>query len=525
MNKSRHPWIYVITMVVGLGLTWLVVASPLAAEEYVGRYGFFWMILPLPLSLVLMGLARRYFGRRGQIADPRMQLGAYLGAALLCGFLAQIGMLAYTIFTEPSTIVDIIPAVLVYVLSVLILAFLALVLRTTLPRWLAYPLMILLTFLGIVRGILYIISGNVGGAVAFIGRVLVLIAPPVNLVAFLAKDAAATFTVTPERFVLPFAYLLFVMALAASRLWPKGKRLQKVGAIALGFVVLVLGANFSTHRVDPVTQQALEVAIERSERGLWPNYRLGEVQVAIRDGGGELFLRDGAEAVYREATLGVLAYTATVVEGVPTLHVLPYEPSRAMYDPLGNVAPELAFDSYVSMLVHEGFHAYQMGDMGDGFLAESELDFDSVERSRQALAGLSEYNELWNVELQSAYDFLENQGAFAAYDEARRAREDFERASLGEADYLVYEAWFRQMETLEGTAFYVEMMSMPGEMQDSPQYQRLNTRDNRRISLGVQDWYYESGLARALILGLVEPNWQVNFDFSAGLVLATDTIG
>ncbi len=522
MIKIRNQWIFVMTTLLGIGLTWLAVASPIAAEEYVGRYGFFWMVMPLPLGLILMVLAGKHFGTRKDLApaDQRRRLGSYLVEALLCGFLGQLGMLVFSLLKETSRIADILPGAVLFLLSVLILALLAFFLRTTWPRWVGFILMFLLAFLGIVRGILYIITGNMGGAIAFIGRVLVLIAPPLNLVAYLAKDLVSTIAIGPERFVLPLAYLIFMLALAATRLRPKEKRVQKVAVFTLGLAVLVLGTNFSTHRVDLTTQQALEDAIERSERRLWPNYQLSEVQFAIRDGEGELFLRDGGEPVYREATLDVLAYTATVVEGVPTLHVLPYEPSRAMYDPLANLAPEFAYDAYVSVLVHEGFHAYQMAEMGGGFLAENELDFDSVESSRQTLADLPEYNELWNQELQSAYDYLENQSEFVTYETAHQARQTYERAHLSEGDYLAYEQWFTQMEMLEGTAFYVEMLSMPYDPRESPQYQRLNTEENSRISIGIQDWYYESGLARALILDRIDPVWQESFDFTGPLLFA-----
>lgn len=358
------------------------------------------------------------------------------------------------------------------------------------------------------RGLIYIISGNMGGSIRTLGEWLVLLAPPLNQVAYLAKDLASFSSVSWTHLQAPVLYLLFTLILVVvSRL--EVKRVIQWLAVVVLITGLWFGSGWSNQRVDQITYQAFEQAAAWSEGDLWPGYRFGDVQYAVKEGRNEIVFRLGTDQVYQEETIDVIAYTATIDEGLPTLYVLNYQDSRGLIDPFNTLSPEESLERYVSVLCHEGFHAYQfaqleeeqddgLGDMG------AVVEFGPILESES-------YKALWNRELKAIYDYLEGEIDFSEYQLARRERQAYEKEQLGADEYIKYQRGQEVLETIEGTAHYIEMMSLNRERSQNQLYLNLSEGASQSFR------YYLSGMGRSLMMDEREPGWKDQMVFNRAI--------
>lgn len=496
---------------------------------HAGYAGAVWMFLPFPLGILFLVAAwRDVLDRDGLRTAGRAGLLSFAEQAVLIALFSQVGLAAYVLTAEPAAFARFLLGVAAFMAGALIIATVALLFRLLFPAWLGYVLIPLVTLLGAVRGLVYIITGNLGGAPAAIGEAVSRLSPPVAPIAFLAKDLASASPLAAEQLVIPIVHLVVVIVLiVALALIPQ--RVARIGAIALAAILLYLGSGLSTHRVDRATLTAIDQAVVSTERDLWPGYRLDDMRFAVRDGGHELFFRYGGRIERRPQTFEPLAYTATVVDGEPTLHVLGFQPTRALYDPFASNDPQATVDSYVGMLAHEGFHSFQFGGMegfvepgdeegaepGEGEDAASETLSPSADGPalEAVLDADPAYRGLWDTEMNALFRFLAQGADLTEYTAARTARQEFERDSLGDDDHGVLQRHQETMELFEGTARYIEMRALPGDYRESPFFAAL------RDGVATVDRPYTSGMGRALALDRLTPGWKVDYDFEEPLRL------
>ena len=509
---SRIP---VLTTVTGLVLMVAIVvfqSGDSGLGHHAGYAGALWMFLPLFLGIFFLLEAWRIVPPLKELRQdsPMPTLAGFNRSTLNLAALAQVGLFGYVLFVSIADIPRLILGMLAFMLSVLILGRIALLLRLTVPKWLGLILMPIITLLAIFRGALHIITGNVGGVASAVGNAVVRLLPPLAPVAFLGKDLAGGAPIAIEQVALPLVYFVLAAALVSVLVFVK-KPLVRVLATAVVLVALYFGVGFSTHRVDKATSQAIDRAIVVADDSIWPGYRLADMRFAVRDGKSELFFRHGEEPKRRPETIPVLAYTATMVDGEPTLHVLGFQPTRALYDLFAADPPQKVIDSYVGMLAHEGFHSFQFETMDETLSGDEAGETDAPEATDPSqlaatLDATGGYVALWNAELHAAYLYLEGPGGLDEYLDAREERLAFERAALGD-DFDDFARWFQTMEVLEGTARYVEMKGIPGEERLNSFY--LYMRDG----VDATERPYTSGMARALILDRLTPDWKADFDF------------
>lgn len=510
--KKKHTGLYIASLAIGLILMLGAALLERPAGNgvfHMGYAGAVWMLLPLLMGIVHLLLAGRFFERREAL--DRGRIAPYAKSGLLCSALALAGLFVYTVIFSPRNLPAVLLGSLLFGFSAVLLLLFAALLRLTLPRWLAWPLMIAFTIFGWLRGIVYIITGNMGGVVAAIGDIVVWMSPPLARIAYLAKDAASGVALAPQRFVLPVVYglALIILLLAASA---RGSWLKRLVITVAAFALLFAGAKFSTRTIDALTMESFEKAMLLTDNdAIWPGFAMRDIQFAVRDGKGELFFRDGRSPAWRPETIDVLAYTATFVDGEPTLHVLGYEETRALHDLIGISRTEETLSQYVSILTHEAFHGHQFAQLGDPSQDHGLGDMQAYELLGAELNADPDYTQLWNREMNAIYLFLSGDAEVAGYLTTRAEREAYEREHLAEADFEQYRISQELMERMEGTARYVELMSLPGDYRDNPLFTRLDTGS------GGSERYYTSGMGRALILDKLTPGWKETYSFGDAL--------
>lgn len=479
-----------------------------------GYAGLFWMLLPIVLAPLFLFYSWRQLplemGISGQSLAKRVK--TLVPQLLVAGLLSQVALVFYTLLIEAAKMPRIVLGVIIFGLTITLLALIAIFLRLSVPKWLGTILIVLTGLLSIVKGFLFLITGNAGGTVALVGRTFTQLLPPFAQVVYLGKDLLDGSPTLPSRFILPLLYLIFMLVLVLLKTRTGSTRL-KAGAALFALGLLLLGANYSPRRVDPTTLNAFDQAVAITNRGIWPGYRMEQIRFAVRSGRGELFFMHDQQPTYGPATLEVLAFTATNESGLSTLHVLDFETTRALYDVFGSNSPEETMDSYVSVLTHEGFHGFQFQKMESTEGEENRLSMMNFQEIGQALNKDTDYNRLWKEELNALFRYLENETDLNVYLQARASRQSYEQSKLSEQDYWAYHQGQEVMEMLEGTARYIEMMSLPRDYQDSDFYKRLET------GINGAERYYTSGMGRALILDRVQPDWKERFDFNQILVV------
>ncbi|MDO5690043.1 MAG: hypothetical protein Q4G61_07325 [Tissierellia bacterium] len=513
IEMQRQSIIAILMGFVGMSILAWNMDYFVTREFHLGYAGAYWMMIPLFLGVLYMTVVGKMQGKERKLKGQ--PIGAWMPEVLIaCLKITAIAVLPLLLFTAVTSLKSL-PGVLlgsgIFLLSAGILTGLGILLRLFLHPFVAYPVMVVLTAMGILRGALSIILGNIGGGVATAGDLLIKLAPPIGRITYMAKDAAGLIPIEPIRWVQPIVYILFVLIILAL-LIAQIKNWKRLGLAILSLFLLYMGMNYSNHRIDGQTKSAFDRAIQITDHTIWPGYALGDIQFALRDGKEELFFTADSEPVRRPETIPVLAYTATLVDDVATLHVLDYEQTRGLYDVIGMDSLEGTMDSYISVLAHEGFHGFQFSKLGeegmDLFFGMSDYVTLGAELNQDPV-----YKELWGRELDCIYEYLVGEQPLVEYLKAREKRESHERELLSPEDFAAYRHSQESMELLEGTARYAEMMSMPGELRENRHFQSLKSNPT-----GAER-YYLSGMGRCLILDQEDPDWKENFDFTTALMV------
>lgn len=157
-----------------------------------------------------------------------------------------------------------------------------------------------------------------------------------------------------------------------------------------------------------------------------------------------------------------LAFSAMPTEEGPVLKVMPFRDFRNIYD-MGSSAHDDVEKAYLSVLVHEGFHCYQMDHGMEGLVDEYQGQGKSLNAAdRQVFYELvkrldhdPEYQKLWCASMEGLMTWKKGGGRLD-YDRARLALDAYLDRSLGQDRSQRYHEQVAEMELMEGTARFME---------------------------------------------------------------------
>jgi hypothetical protein len=236
---------------------------------------------------------------------------------------------------------------------------------------------------------------------------------------------------------------------------------------------------------------------------LWPGFDPLTVPLAVYDGTHTYLFRhpnppaeftpqDGM-FVYVGRHPAVVANTSAAIRGVPTATVMLEGPITK--DELDNTA---------AVVMHESFHVFQ-GTTGRHWGAdESQLFLYPVDD-----ADLLALRRLETEALRRAFEAPDNAGAACWAEKALELRR--ERFARMDSSFAAYE---RGIETMEGTAFYVESRAAGRSAPEFP--------PDGFAAETVRKRAYVTGLAWALLLDRFQPGWQNGFASRDGRFLDGD---
>lgn len=180
-------------------------------------------------------------------------------------------------------------------------------------------------------------------------------------------------------------------------------------------------------------------------------------------------------------------------------------------------------DGYISLLAHEAFHAFQ-GEMAAGKLAGAETAVSQHEPRYPWDDATLQAN--WQTELDLLADALEDENHTVELTKQFLAQRQKRRQEAGlTADFIAYE---QQREWLEGLARYVELevwrqaalsesyQPHPALLND-PKFNNYANFDRRwtqeidqirRMADGGDGRFYYTGMAQAILLDRLMPNWK-----------------
>lgn len=269
-------------------------------------------------------------------------------------------------------------------------------------------------------------------------------------------------------------------------------------------LLLVLGFFTTTQReLDDETQAIIDEAIRMDHKiDLWPGYNLENFPIDINYGKEEFRYYKGT-TTSQKPTIEVLALSAIQEEDGPVIKVLPEDMVRKMTDIAGDTTPQQRKSQYISILFHEGLHAFQftkgMGENWSNLQGDSKgfddlliiLDEDEMHKS------------LWIKEAEALVDFLET-GDHMSWIQAYNAKIDYMAEKLGD-DFETYMYREQLQEIIEGTARYVEekvLTHLTGS--------KSNKNFDGIYRKGTEKFYY-MGALKSQILDNVSPNWKEGF--------------
>lgn len=242
---------------------------------------------------------------------------------------------------------------------------------------------------------------------------------------------------------------------------------NKIAYWALG---LALAAGLYTTRVtgiDTWTQTCLDRALETDTQVYYEDFDLGQFPIHVHYGKVEYSYFGGQITEKKPDTVPALSAFPTA-QG-PVLKVLPVKDFRTAFDE-GDLSQKDLEDMYLSMVVHEGFHAYQMAhgmtmpidalgqvDMTDPEVQKRQL-FDNL------LARLDEdktYQNKWGWMMDGLVLWKEG-GDPQAYLKAHADLNTYVQSRLNPDQFETFAYFVKERELIEGTARYMENACLEG---------------------------------------------------------------
>lgn len=235
------------------------------------------------------------------------------------------------------------------------------------------------------------------------------------------------------------------------------------GKISYVFVGLVIIAGlFSTRvkEIDADTMNLIKLSHSIESEKIFPGYNMSKYPMDINYD--KIEFRYYKDKISKQKPLYPPAFSAVPEEDGPVLKVLGLNDFRNVFD-MGSASKENISKAYVSMLLHEGFHCYQM-DHGlkaddsekiiDGNLND-EKDSKTFYEIQKRLDNDEDYKKLWIDEIKGLINFRDHNDN-SSYEIARKKMDNYLHKKLTKEDYDIYSNYSKEMETIEGTARYVE---------------------------------------------------------------------
>lgn len=159
-----------------------------------------------------------------------------------------------------------------------------------------------------------------------------------------------------------------------------------------------------------------------------------------------------------------LAFSAMPTEEGPVLKVMPFRDFRNICD-MGNSSHDDVEKAYLSVLIHEGFHCYQMDHGMEGLVNDDQGRGNSASTAdRQVFYELvkrldhdPEYQKLWCANMEALVTWKKGGGRLD-YDRARGDLDAYVDRCLGQDRSQRYHEQVAEMELMEGTARFMENM-------------------------------------------------------------------
>lgn len=241
-------------------------------------------------------------------------------------------------------------------------------------------------------------------------------------------------------------------------------------------VGLIIGM-FST-RIKDIDKDTLDL-IERAividvENEFWPGYKLEDYPIDVNYGKVEFKYYQG-EISKQKPSLDLLALSAYPEKDGAVIKIIPYSMVRKVIDMMGDMGKKERDDLYISIIFHEGLHAFQMENGLEYDLDKESTRYEKFINILYDLDNNEKYKEFWLEEQNSLLDYFENDNKLA-WIKSYNKRMTYLKEILGE-DFEFYMKMENERELIEGTARYVEDKV-------------LETITGRFIELDIDSSYY-----------------------------------
>lgn len=285
--------------------------------------------------------------------------------------------------------------------------------------------------------------------------------------------------------------------------------------IGIGLLIGIRLTSFNT--IDQKTLSLIEESFEIDTNEIWRGFDLENYPVDVNYKDKE-FRYFNAEILEKNPDIQILALSALNTNKGPVLKVLPEERVRKIID-VGDLSLKEREKIYKSILVHEGFHCFQMENgMEAGILVNGKIEspdenlINDLNIGKNILAKLDNdetYKKHWIQETKDLITFYESNN-MDNWMESRNRRIEYEKKLLKE-DYPIYEKYLNRSELIEGTARYAEEIALG----------LMNEEDVEIDFNGVyytgEEKFYQSGSIKAFILDNQKDWKDINFNGSITL--------
>ena len=285
----------------------------------------------------------------------------------------------------------------------------------------------------------------------------------------------------------------------------------------LSGLLISLGLYFTRIKsIDNETLELINQAMLIESNDFFDGYDISSYPVDVHYGKIEYRYKDGDIQEKKPDT--VPAFTAFPSENGPVLKLMPVHDLKNIID-FGGMSPKEAKATFLSVILHEGFHCYQMdnGLKTDSIKANGSIDTDNQEykdlitfgKIMTRLDSDEKYQDLWLKEMQALLAYRD-QGKKDDYIKAKNNKMDYVEGKLGKKDYKIYDYYVKEKELLEGTAKFIENQVLN-------KYGFENKKKNFKNYESGQGQYYTSGAMKAEILEKHGQLKDLRFDMSTNL--------
>ncbi|MBP7176322.1 MAG: hypothetical protein KBA53_08945 [Thermoclostridium sp.] len=296
----------------------------------------------------------------------------------------------------------------------------------------------------------------------------------------------------------------------------------------IGIILVTLLICFSSTELPEINQTLYIKANQLSDRvteEIWPGYSFKSYPVAIRKGNTD-YVFHADKYIKRKAVLPIIAATAYKHEGEINI----FMPSKVDMDSLGQIAEGLSEsqeqffitgftldregisdDRYISMLFHEGLHAYQLEHFEDNLFNAMPDSLDENEEVLKLVDTDTTIKNLYARENEALYDILqlhdkgELKEKISRYLTIREERMHTFRQKYGDGKTNLLNLLENYYEKVEGTARYTEAQTAR-LLGDDDLYREYV--QSLQVNMDGNEKYYRSGMATCLLFDELSTDWK-----------------